>query len=183
MCDGGTPAPGSQLAWSSAPGISAIGCNLSSSRSVSGERSPCACKRGGVCFHSLFVPHHLRGFRRPAPETVRPGNEDRYARVSSLPSSRWRCSRSGRERSSIASRPMSVPHAPIPGKADAQSASSSASTRACVCAAAASSAPSRRTPGSVSHASSDRIQRAGHLRDHQFTRRRGTSAAQFARVV
>ena len=35
-------APGSQLAWPSTPGISAIGCNLSFSRSVSGERSPCA---------------------------------------------------------------------------------------------------------------------------------------------
>jgi hypothetical protein len=57
------------------------------------------------------------------------------------------------------------------------------STRSCLCGAAASRAPSRRTPGSVAQTSTDRIQRAGKLRDHQFTRRRGTTAARFASVV
>ena len=59
-----------------------------------------------------------------------------------------------------------VPSAIIPGKTDAQSASSRGEKRVCLPSTASSATPSSRPPGSVSQTSSHRIQRAGGLCDH-----------------
>jgi hypothetical protein len=75
-----------------------------------------------------------------------------------------------------------IPSAPIPGKTDAPSASCRGEKRICLLGTAASPTASSRPPGSVSQACADRIQRAGHLRDH-CEGRRGASGARFARVV
>jgi hypothetical protein len=61
-----------------------------------------------------------------------------------------------------------VPHASLHGKADVQSASAFASTRAYGCDAAASRASPRRTPCSVTQASSHRILRTRHRRDREY---------------
>src|SRR6266487_548335 len=82
MCDGGTPAAGGEIAWSSAPIcclFSAAGYSLCSSRCVPGNRSALADQRDRARFHSLFVACPLRFSRGPDPETDLPGNQSRDA--------------------------------------------------------------------------------------------------------
>src|SRR2546430_1405183 len=88
MCDGGTPAAGGEIAWSSAPIrclFSATGYSLCSSRYVSGNHSALADQRGGACFHGQFVACPLRFSRGPDPETDLLGNQGRDASRATRP--------------------------------------------------------------------------------------------------
>ena len=157
----------------------AVGCSLSSSRPVSGTSPPCACKRRGTCFHCLFVAH---------PHVSEADLIQKLAcletRVVTLQEQITQLALAllqERERSvehrltslesllqPLVERQISAPptpeveqEPPCPLRGPQTS-------------------PSRRTTCSVSHASSDRIQRAGNLRDHQFPGGRGAAETRFA---
>jgi hypothetical protein len=94
-----------------------------------------------------------------------PGKQARHSSGANRPAGAGAPSRAG-EIGRTSHQHPGVPYATIHGKTDAESASSRGEKRACLPGTAASTTPSRRPPGSVSQASSDRIQRAGGLCDH-----------------